>query len=531
MSSYLDQNGLQYFWNKLKSKFDTKVDKVEGMGLSHNDYDNQARYIVESIPTILEDANATLEKIMRDVETVRIMHAGKVYGVRFDKTNAQCVRLWDAADISTDTTNFSHHGEINTNYDNPFDSLYPWSEFKVCNVDLEANKNRAEGSDVRECVTAWVGDPDFTITDPSVFVGRYRPEYWYTGYDDGDTQIFAISTTAIDGWGHSLPCIDSYNLVTADGANSNPKCCAFQNPITDVGMKTIADYCVNNGYRGLDIYNYSAIVTAYVVEYANMNAQNTIGRGVDNVYRQSNDVIVAAVDNSDIVYVPAAMQSMMVVGATVDFGASNGAVTLANRRFCTNATLNGDNLKVELNAPVTLTAGTRVSIHGRCNDNGPAIMGSASGYIGTNGQSDAYYRGATMYGNKWTLVQGAYRQSGTQHIWLCPTQEKCKDYGAVNINEHVDTGLILPVSNNYIKTLYTAPDYGLGAVPFCASVGGNSSNPVGDYFYTYSSAENTSLIVGGYADNGAHVGPFYGSWTGGSGASRWGCGLRAEILA
>ena len=34
---YLDQNGLLYFWTKVKGFLDKKVDKVEGMGLSHND--------------------------------------------------------------------------------------------------------------------------------------------------------------------------------------------------------------------------------------------------------------------------------------------------------------------------------------------------------------------------------------------------------------------------------------------------------------------------------------------------------------
>lgn len=35
---YLDENGLLYFWTKLKDLFNGKVDKVEGKGLSTNDY-------------------------------------------------------------------------------------------------------------------------------------------------------------------------------------------------------------------------------------------------------------------------------------------------------------------------------------------------------------------------------------------------------------------------------------------------------------------------------------------------------------
>lgn len=38
MSKYLDSNGLLYLWGKLKTMFAGKVDKVDGKGLSTNDY-------------------------------------------------------------------------------------------------------------------------------------------------------------------------------------------------------------------------------------------------------------------------------------------------------------------------------------------------------------------------------------------------------------------------------------------------------------------------------------------------------------
>lgn len=43
---YLDQNGLLYFWTKISGFLDEKVDKVEGMGLSHNDLTDE---LVEKI--------------------------------------------------------------------------------------------------------------------------------------------------------------------------------------------------------------------------------------------------------------------------------------------------------------------------------------------------------------------------------------------------------------------------------------------------------------------------------------------------
>lgn len=38
MSKFLDENGLQYFWSKLKTSLNNKVDKITGKGLSTEDY-------------------------------------------------------------------------------------------------------------------------------------------------------------------------------------------------------------------------------------------------------------------------------------------------------------------------------------------------------------------------------------------------------------------------------------------------------------------------------------------------------------
>ena len=43
MSKYLDENGLLYLWGKIKSLLATKENKVEGKGLSTNDYTDADR--------------------------------------------------------------------------------------------------------------------------------------------------------------------------------------------------------------------------------------------------------------------------------------------------------------------------------------------------------------------------------------------------------------------------------------------------------------------------------------------------------
>lgn len=49
MSKYLDYDGLLYLWGKLKTLFGGKVDKVEGKGLSANDYTTDEKNKLEGL--------------------------------------------------------------------------------------------------------------------------------------------------------------------------------------------------------------------------------------------------------------------------------------------------------------------------------------------------------------------------------------------------------------------------------------------------------------------------------------------------
>ena len=61
MSKYLDNNGLLYLWGKIKTLVGGKVDKVDGKGLSANDYTDADKAKLESLsnytlPTASADA-------------------------------------------------------------------------------------------------------------------------------------------------------------------------------------------------------------------------------------------------------------------------------------------------------------------------------------------------------------------------------------------------------------------------------------------------------------------------------------------
>ncbi len=469
----------------------------------------------------------------------RLWTAGKyferpIYGIKWDKVNAQCARAFDASGITTDTTNFSHNGSVNANYNNPFDALAPWNGRRLCNISLSAYMALAPGAPLIDCVTAWEGNPGFGYSDPDG-VWTYTPEFWYRAYNDGGYRYILISEKEIPGWTRSPARIRGRWFGVQEsrvigGVSKNILVPKQGMPAKGIAMSTMHTYAKNAGMTLDDIYTYDADTVLAAVEFATMNMQNAVGRGVDDVYRQNNDLIQADSTGSTVKIIKAAAPAHLIPGAIMDIGTSNGGTQVGS--FVVGAvaddpedgTLSIVTLTTDGMTPanVTVTAAHYWSIHGMYNGMDPDL-GSKSGYIGANGKSNAYYRGAVFHANFYRYVLGAYRQKDTGHIWISDAPD---DYDELNTGAHIDTGLVLPQAadgaaySGYIKTLGEYP--GLAAAPFCIEGGGSSANPVGDYIYSPALATvNTVLLVGGYAYHGVYAGRFCGSWGSASGGAYW----------
>lgn len=56
MAKFLDLTGLQYFWGKVKPSIDSKVEKVDGKGLSTNDFTDALKTKLEGLENTIVDA-------------------------------------------------------------------------------------------------------------------------------------------------------------------------------------------------------------------------------------------------------------------------------------------------------------------------------------------------------------------------------------------------------------------------------------------------------------------------------------------
>ena len=443
------------------------------------------------------------------------------YGILWDKVEATCTRLWDAASITTTTANFGHFGAVNPNYDNPFDSIYPWSERRVCNYDMRILKTIvADGYDVLDAVTAWEGEETFSY-DPAegLGVGVYTPEFWYTAYDTAEGRVFGVSGAPINGWYYSEPIIAGRWLGVVEQLDGvSVLGCRVGIPTSNVGLGTMHTYAENANMTIDDVYSWDAETVLQIVEYANMNTQTATGNGVSNLSQQNaTDLIMEDATDSTVVKVVAANAAYAIPGAIMDIGTSTGGMQIARRYVVSTAADETDEtlLCVTLDEPVTVTTANFWSIHGLINV-ADAEIGSASGYIGANGRCNAYYRGRVTAGNKFQYCLGVHREGQTNKIWIVPTRYQAETVLSLDTSVCIDTGCTLPwaegdaAASGFISELALAE--GIAAFPLCSALGGSSSKPVGDYTYIPGKGGNTVSVLGGSASSGSGGGRFYAYW-------------------
>ncbi len=464
--------------------------------------------------------------------------APKHYTARWDKVHAAMVRLNDAASFPTNIANFAHRGSVNANYSNPFDNIYPWSGIKLCNISIDLYSNLAAGDSITNCVTAWEGDANFSYNDANG-VWRYRPEFWgksweddtYRYFDVADNKVYDSSYVyypeAIVGRWHGRAV-----TLTVGGKNQICLVPSVGMPAKRIAVRNLQIYARRYGATLDSIYSIDADTLLCIVEFATMNTQNAIGNGVTSVYRQSSDLIAEGATNSNVVKVLASAASAFCIpGAIFDIGTSNGGVEVGSYYVVSVQPNAGDAqyLDVTLNEAVTVTTANYWSVHGIINVADEEI-GSKSGYIGTNGKCNSYYRGLVLFGNMWLYTLGAYENKEDHHIWIANNDEEADKYVALNTSVHYDTGLVLPTAVGYTKKLGMLSRSGLLSIPaFCVETGGDSNNPTGDYFYNGVYTYNTALLRGGSAYTGSYAGAFFGNWNDAASHSSWGYAARPRL--
>lgn len=137
MSKFLDQSGLQYFWQQIKNRLEGKVDKVDGKGLSTNDFTNAEK---EKLANIAAGAtNTTVEDVLTSTSAANALSAnqGRVLNERIDDVIESMGEL-GYGDMMKATYDADNDGKVDQ-------ALHAESADNATNAETAANATKLNG--------------------------------------------------------------------------------------------------------------------------------------------------------------------------------------------------------------------------------------------------------------------------------------------------------------------------------------------------------------------------------------------------
>ena len=154
----------------------------------------------------------------------------------------------------------------------PFDSFLPWSGMKECNLDYDGS------------VKAWKDDSGFRRTDPYVMV--WIPEFYFATKTNGTKKYFYIADGPVSGMKKhpgSGKFIGRYVMNSNCGSTTGGDPLVNKTRANSRLSATIGGDKEGSKWHMYDFATYCAIIWLYLIEFADWNCQNKIGKGLVNI--------------------------------------------------------------------------------------------------------------------------------------------------------------------------------------------------------------------------------------------------------
>ena len=517
-------------WDKVdagvKKLNDEKVDKVQGKGLSTNDYSTTEKnklngiaanaqvnvlekitlggqQLTNSNKTIeIKDAEVTnarqstiknktfsnldarIEELEEDVDKIETVR-GHIYGVRRKITNNTSTaweRIKDSIGLVANAT--KNGGSVTNN----FDTLAPWSEIKTCNYDIETGK-----------VKAWFGDATFSFDGSNGDVYTYVPDVYLKIYQEDDYDYILISDIARSGFIK----YDSFFIARYAGSVVDDVLHSYSG-LAPAHNKTIEQFrtlakALGDKFSLLD-YRYFVLQMLYLVEYATYNSQSALGNGV--MTPQQATALIAESNTNRVVV----SSTTFYVGRTIGIGSAWASFSIATDRKVTkiedysNGGVTGKSVYFD-GDPVNIAVGNVIwgcgQHSGQCDD-----LGMKSGCITNDGFHSVIYRGIeNLFSNMWQFVDGINIKDRVAYICKDHTQYASDTF----VSPYKALGYTNGDTNGYTKNLGFDPDEPLARFP--VEVGAGASSGTSDYYYQ--NTGNRVALVGGNFSSGSYDGLWY----------------------
>lgn len=192
-----------------------------------------------------------------------LVRSPKIYTVRkqISSSSSALERLNDNVGL---VANATHDGSAVVN---DFDNIYPWSDIISYNYDTKGYR-----------ITAFYGDPTFDFSGNNGQVLTRIPKFWYKIWKDDGYYYYSIADNKVDGYIESQQF--SVGRYTVSGSSTGVFSRSGHAPFVNYNITNARTYARNVGDRfGILDYHIFLISLLYIVEYADYNSQNKLGRG------------------------------------------------------------------------------------------------------------------------------------------------------------------------------------------------------------------------------------------------------------
>lgn len=432
------------------------------------------------------------------------------YGARWDGGSAcTMTRLGNAA-------NMVAGAQVgNTAVQNDFDSVSPWADMFLCNMDNDGT------------VVARYGEPNFSqtgVVPPYAYklpVMVAIPKFYYrVAFRNPGREIW-ISPDHLPGYtvhpafvqpdgsevdyryiGAHLggtETVDGVEMLTS-ASGDHAKC-----NIGRDGFRTLSR-ARGAGWQQADFFTWSALQMLFLVEYATTNSQAALGSGISSMPYNDMHVASAATTAGNTFTCTNAIAANFNVGDTIAIGASCGSYSVSGtpRTITAKTALDGgtDTAITFDGSAIDIAVGNVIWCCAQ-KAGGADVLGEKSGRAdGTEARCQVSYRGVQgFHGNAYTNIDGVNIYDCSWYAALDPA-----NWNDSSITE--EDGYILlgtaSGADGYVKSWLQST-----AAPWAfitGEVGGGSTTFIPDYYYPYTGA--CALRVGGDSGDGSSDGAF-----------------------
>ena len=429
----------------------------------------------------------------------RINNLERTTGIRFEVerkiidangnivTATEWTRLYDAVGMVANAT--KDGSEVQNDFDNA--PIYR----DIISVEEDDNGNILHYYDEEDY------DPTSGNNIMTIFPDMYLARYYVTKLDG----VYERRGVASQKFSKEYNLYPGRECARYEGCLENNKLRSISGriPLYNKNINQFRTYAKANGsnYGLEDIWTRFVIETLYLVEYANNNCQNTLGKGINNLRQlrpliNENNTNRVIVNNDSLLYVGKAISigtnAIWNVGVCADRIITNIQSYSENGISGIEVTFDGN----PVNVVTTNMVWTSPQRTGDCD-----ALGMKSGCIANDNEHSVIYRGIeNPFGNMWEWVDGINLQAGNG-TFICRDYTK---YASDKFNDgYTSIGYTKYAGEGWAKQMGYDENNPEIALPI--AVGANDSTGYCDYYYNNNHTSNRVALVGGSFSNGARV--------------------------